>query len=352
MNFFISISSLSSLTTADVNGDNKLDVIVAEMYGKVRIFLNTGNGTFNNQANYATGNLSIATSSFVTAADLNGDNKPDIIVINADTSIVYVFLNTGTGMFNLRETYPTGPKSRPTSLTTADVDGDKNLDIIVTNHGTGRVGVFRNTGNGTFHAQVTYSTGTKSTPDTITTADVNGDNKPDIIVANYGAGNVGVFFNTGNGRFSDQVIYPTGFGSSPGIVTATDVDGDEKPDIIVANESGHTVGVFLNLGNGTFKDQVIYSTRFNSNPNSITTADVNGDNKPDIIVPNHATRIIDVFLNTGNGTFNDRVIYLSGLRSGGPICFTKRDIDGNDVLDSIFAVPDAAGVRLSLRRRN
>jgi len=103
-------------------------------------------------------------------------------------------------------TYPTD--FNPISVATADLNADNKLDIIVANTGANNVGVLLNIGNGTFIPQVTYSTG--SFPSFATGADVNGDGKSDIIVANTGANNVGVLRNTGNGTFAAQVIYPTG----------------------------------------------------------------------------------------------------------------------------------------------
>ncbi|CAF5204174.1 unnamed protein product, partial [Rotaria magnacalcarata] len=82
-----------------------------------------------------------------------------------------------------------------------------------------------------FTGQTTYSTG--SNPESLKAVDVNGDGKPDIIVANYGSNNVGVLLNIGNGMFAAQTTYLTGAG--PVEVAAADVNGDGKPDIIVAN---------------------------------------------------------------------------------------------------------------------
>ncbi|CAF4432472.1 unnamed protein product [Rotaria magnacalcarata] len=82
-----------------------------------------------------------------------------------------------------------------------------------------------------FTAQTTYSTG--CWPNSIVSADVNGDGKPDIIVANYVWNNVGVLFNTGKGTFAAQTTYSTG--NWPTSVAEADVNGDGKHDIIVAN---------------------------------------------------------------------------------------------------------------------
>ncbi|CAF2094493.1 unnamed protein product, partial [Rotaria magnacalcarata] len=75
-----------------------------------------------------------------------------------------------------------------------------------------------------FTTQTTYSTG--SSPDSLQAVHVNGYDKPDIIVANAGSNNVGVLLNTGNGTFSAQTTYSTGSGSAPYSVVAVDVNGD------------------------------------------------------------------------------------------------------------------------------
>lgn len=77
-------------------------------------------------------------------------------------------------------------------------------------------------------------------------ADVNGDNKRDIVVANLGSNNVGVLLNTGNGTFTAQTNYTTGIW--PRSVTVADVNGDTNVDIVVANEGSNSSSVLLSMG--------------------------------------------------------------------------------------------------------
>ena len=101
-----------------------------------------------------------------------------------------------------------------------------------------------------FLSQTTYPTGGSSNPRGVAVNDVNGDNKPDIVVADNGADTVGVFLNRGNGTFLAQTSYTTGSGSSPYGVALSDVNGDSKLDIVVANDGTDNVGVLINRGNG------------------------------------------------------------------------------------------------------
>ena len=325
----------SSAVVADVDEDNEPDIIVTN-HGSdtVSVLLNSGNSIFSTPTTFSTGSGSSPWS--VVAADIDGDNKLDIVVANLDMDNVGVLLNTGSGTFSAQRTYSTGSGSSPWSVVAADVDGDSKLDIVVANLGMGNVGVLLNTGSGTFSAQRTYSTGAGSFPHCVVTADANGDNKLDIFVANSGAGNVGIFLNMGNGTFSTQLTRSTGYGSSPWSVVVVDVDGDNKPDIIVTNHGTNSVGVHLNTGNGSFFTPLIYSTGSVSLPWSIVAADVNDDNKPDIIVANAGTDNIGVFLNNGYGMFSGQTTYSTGFGSI-PYSVVAADVNGDNKTEIIVA---------------
>ena len=340
-------SGPQSVLMVDVNNDSKLDIIVAnEGSGSVGVFLNIGNGSFTSQAIYSTAYGSHSYS--VATADVNSDNKPDIVVANYGTNNVGVLLNMGNGIFSVQTTYSTGPNSQPCSVITVDVNGDSKLDIIVTNSNGNNVGVFFNMGNGTLSNQTIYSTGSGSGSRSLSTADMNGDSKPDIIVGNSGTDNLCVFLNLGDGTFAIQTTYPTGYGSSPQSVTTADVDLDGKPDIIVANYGTNIVDILVNLGNGMFTSPMLYSTNGSSYPGSVATADINGDNKPDIIVANSYTDNVGVLLNTGNGIFTSQTTYSTAGQSR-PISVTTADVDGDNKLDILVAnsYTDNVGVLLN-----
>ncbi len=138
----------------------------------------------------------------------------------------------------------------------------------------------------------------------------------------------------GVGTFEPVVTYSTGgFGSSE--VTIADVNGDGNPDLVVANgcsptkdcttyDQSHGVGVLLGRGDGTFHSVVGYASG-GFRANSITAIDLNGDGKLDLVVGNqcvpagcgsspHTT--VGVLLGNGDGTFQAPASYETGAWSG------------------------------------
>src|SRR5262249_46004402 len=96
--------------------------------------------------------------------------------------------------------------------------------------------------------------GAGSFPTSIAATDLNGDGKPDLAVANITS--VSVLLNQGNGTFAASVFYDVGMVSSA--IAASDLNGDGKPDLAVGGRNG--VRVLLNQGNGTFAASVTSPT--------------------------------------------------------------------------------------------
>src|SRR6185437_333831 len=128
----------------------------------------------------------------------------------------------------------------------------------------------------TFAAKVDYPTG--KGPSSVVMADLNGDGKTDLAVANQSSSSVSVLINNGAGAFIAKLDHATN--PLPGSLVAADLNGDGKPDLALLDGtlSSAAVGVLINNGDGTFAAEVDYPAGWA--PTSLTVADLNGDGKP------------------------------------------------------------------------
>ncbi len=307
------------VVVADVNGDGKPDLVVANrcidggclIEAVVAILLGNGDGTFQAAVAYNSGGLFAGA---VAVADVNGDGKPDLIVgnwcsdPNCDGS-VGILLGKGNGTFQPVVTYPTGGLYA-FAVAVADVNADGKPDVLaitdvpVCSGGScsfpAAAAVLLGNGDGTFRAAVTYPVGGFDDPpfsSMLAVADVNDDGKPDLMVESSqccGSANgvVGVLLGKGDGTFKPVVSYQSAAGGQGSSVAVADVKGDGKRDIVTTDEDAGANGlnkglVSLRLGNGdgTFNAEQTYDSG-GFLTNSVAVADLNGDGKPDLVVAN------------------------------------------------------------------
>ncbi len=303
-----------SVVIADLNNDKRLDIIVGNFLdGAIPIFLGYGNGTFSNYMIVLS--LDNPGISSVAVGDFNNDNQTDIVTANYWAYSISVFLGYGNGLFSNPTTFSTDNNSYPFAVAVGDFNNDNQSDIVVANYGTDNLGVFVGYGNGTFYNQVTYSTGSGSGPHSVATGDFNNDSRLDIVVGNLYTYNVGVFLGHGDGTFSNQTTYSTSYNFRPNSVAVGDFNNDNRPDIIVANNGTDTISLFLGYGDGTFPSHITISTGFSSGPWSITIGDFNNDNRLDVAVANRWSDNIGVFAGHGNGSFSNQTTYSTGSGS-------------------------------------
>ncbi|HXD83736.1 MAG TPA: FG-GAP-like repeat-containing protein [Rudaea sp.] len=363
---FAAGSSPLSVIAADVNGDGKLDLVAAnQTANSVSVLLNTTVAgaimpSFSAQNTFATG----STPNSIAIGDLNGDGKPDLVVTNSGGATVSVLLNNTTPgattpIFATQQTFATG--NNPHSVAIADINGDGKPDLIVTNRGDSTVSVLLNTtpsgaATPTFSAQVTFPTGTGLR--SVAAVDINGDGSPDLIVANQNDDTVSVLLNTtpsgaATPSFGPQQTFSTGTGTGPRSVTAADINGDGKPDLIVANQTNGTVAVLLNTTTAgattaSFVPKQPFAT--GANPLSVISSDVNGDGKPDLVVANSTDNTVSVLLNAttpGSATANfvSQQVFATAQ---GPAAVTAADINGDGKPDLIAADFNNASVSVLL----
>jgi hypothetical protein len=189
---YIAGDSPRSVFCADLDGDLDLDLAVANEWSyDVSILKNNGNGTFQPKVDYAASGCPAS----VFCADLDGDSDLDLAV-GGFGSKVSILKNNGDGTFQPSVDYGSGLS--PLSVFCADLDGDSDLDLAMANSGFVKasyntVSILRDKGNGTFQTKVDYGVGTA--PVSVFCADLDGDGDLDLAVTNDGSNNVSILKN-------------------------------------------------------------------------------------------------------------------------------------------------------------
>jgi hypothetical protein len=290
----------SGVAIFDYDGDGRLDLYFATLTllplgtakkGPNRLYRNQGDGTFRD----VTESSGLGFAGFchgIIVGDIDNDGDPDVFLCNYGSNVLY--LNEGQGRFvDISHAAGIDRPSWSSGGAFLDYDGDGDLDLYVANYGewklpeddvfcgdrakhvrlfcspltirTTRHFLYRNNGDRTFteassEAGITRADGHGFG---VVTTDLNGDGKVDIYVANDMNPNF-LYLNKGDGTFED-VTEISGAGldgrgqAQAGMgVDAEDIDGDGLPELFVTNFQNEYNTLYSNLGGGTFLDATAF----------------------------------------------------------------------------------------------
>lgn len=172
-----------------------------------------------------------------------------------------------------------------------------------------------------------------SAPSDLAVADLNGDNIPDAVVANQVSNDVSVHLGTAGGGFSAPAFIPVG--SGPFSLVAAQLNSDNFLDIAVANSGSNNVSILLGNGNGTFSAPTNFTA--GASPISVAAGDLNNDGNSDLVVANFGS----FFLGTVSVLFGNG----SGVFTAGPSLRTRTqpsavavgNLNGDNNLDLVVA---------------
>jgi|GEM_PF-1511290 len=279
--------ALHEIKTADFNGDGKPDFVISGVYGRgPKVFLNRstpGNITFDDGIELT----SVDDLTAIGIIDLNQDGKPDMIGVKRNTRDLFVYLNTSKNsqlsFSYFRHHCCTDYFSGAESIDIADMDNDGKPDIVVGENYTGILAVYRNSSNSSSISildPVLFPAGSNNVITRIVTADLNGDDKPDVAAA---TDSIVILFKNNSTpgiiALSNNVQYSLGIVRGPNNIVVANLNGDTKPDIAAGNVSilknNSMVG-----GNLSFSNPVKLSPVLQG---SIFACDLNEDSKPDLV---------------------------------------------------------------------
>ncbi len=317
------------IAEGDFNLDGKLDLVTANGAGDVSVFLGNGDGTFQPVRNYVAGRY----VNFVTVADVNGDGKPDLVVL---TNGIAVLLGNGDGTFQdgslaPLDTYLQNEGVR--SLVVADLNLDGIPDLIGITSGNTMVTLLGN-GDGTFQPPLVRSgVGSGS----LFIADFNGDGTPDLITVGFA---VSTALGNGDGTFQDLVTlinYPP-----PDAVAVGDFNGDGKLDIAITYWFG--VEVMPGNGDGTFRAPIATPVSASAATGSVAIAgDFNGDGKLDLAYRGqYGAPFFAMVFGNGDGTFSSAVTFVTEGYAGNLV---TGDFNRDGKPDIAVANPSGANIQ-------
>ena len=244
-----------SVWPGDFNGDGITDLAATapRPFGQppspVVIAIGRGDGTFS--APTATS----ITGFVLDVIDINGDHKPDLLVVNAGSTDASLFFALGNGDGTFTTVRPVATLPDVEFALVGDLDGDGVKDVLV-GSSNDTIQIYAGHADGSYASAATLAGGTFIHGGIL--ADFNGDNRKDFAIANHYGGSVTIFLNQGAFNFLAADV-PVGMQANG--VTAGDLNGDGKIDLVVAMSGGGDndnyfteggAGVLLGRGDGTF----------------------------------------------------------------------------------------------------
>ncbi len=324
------------LALADLDGDGDLDLAMSSglFQRVVSVLLNEGDGTFATETRYDTGESPLG----IAAADFDRDGDADLAVARYDTATlktyVQIWRNDGAARFTrAREVTLIQAGERP-SLITDDFNGDGRPDLALGMYGNRQVVMLGKAQLG-FDQQV-YPTGWTAWD--LTSGDLDGDGDSDIVLATWGSsstGDMSILRNTGDGTFT-PIRFSSGF--NPHDAAIADFDANGKADIVVAQGGTDTGSIHLQRGDMKFGAPGLFRTPLPVG--SVESSDVDHDGDLDLVLsinePYEGIGFVQIMENDGHAAFTAGQLIPSGLRGASVGHVQPGDLNGDGWDDLVW----------------
>jgi FG-GAP-like repeat len=344
----------TAVTAVDLNGDGKLDLVVTRVdvqttgggevsesttirstHGSLAVMLGHGDGTFTEAFNTVGTGID---PTYVAAVDLNGDGRLDLVTTGLlANGFISVLFGHGDGTFNQPMSITVGPTAGGVKV--GDLNGDGKPDLVVLDKRPdprfqgGKLVSLLGHGDGTFDAG--RSVAVEGTLEAFALGDFSGDGRLDAMVADSRRVGLSFYVGQGDGSFASAGFMSTNF--APVGVVAVDINKDGKLDLSVGSVQG--TGIYLGLGNGSFRHVEDYYLEYTKtgwfadfdndgkldfvsarrlfrgdgtghftpmampqdeyDDSFVTAADLNNDGFADVIAADQAHSRLDIYLNRG-----------------------------------------------------
>lgn len=362
-----STNAVFDIISVDVDGDNRPDLIGSRFENTATTMLllmnqsTVGNISFVNTPLAA---LSInAPTGHLAVGDLNGDGKPDVAASRSGTTAntVFVLQNTSSVgnpnfatpvLLSLELTH----FARQVSI--HDLNGDGKPEIVVANSATNDLYIFKNESTGgtviinPIPVKITVTGATETLA--LEIQDMNKDGKFDIIATRNQSQDIFILKNESTASsFVFSTIFKITIPGQFNDLATADFNRDGNLDIIATSLFSAQAQVILNKSSTTsFVFDAPISLTTDAQPFGIDVSDLNGDGFPDFIIPSRGTNTLNAYVHNGTTTVGfTKVVIASGktnwfVRAG--------DLDGDakpDIAFTSFTNPSTFSVDI-LRNKN
>ena len=322
------------VAVADYNHDGKPDIATAISGGwfetnRVNVLFGRGDGAFDPPTGYTVGTA----PAWIACADFNRDGHPDLVTANAGPgasgTTVGVLLNNGDGTFAAAVPYPVG--TYPGFVTVADFNHDDSPDLAVANRSSPSVSVLLGRANGTFGAATALAIPSGVSQGAV--GDFDGDHNPDLAAlgGNYDSGAVTVLLGNGAGSFGAPVAFS--IGADLQAIATGDFNQDGSLDLVVAGGYDNAVLFMPGKGDGSFQS-VTDTYPVGGSIFGIITSDFNRDNQLDLAAVNYDSNSVSVLIQQTNGLFLAATNYPVGAQ---PHAVKAGDFNNDGRLDLVTA---------------
>jgi uncharacterized repeat protein (TIGR01451 family) len=295
----------------DFDGDNDIDLLVNSQHDNKLTWLENVNGLgFYGKQHIITENVgSYNITPQAYPVDIDGDGDLDIASVK-NNAILFWYENDGLGNFTTEHIID--DTSNATVIRAKDIDGDGDMDLVCGVYNSNRISWYKNLDSkGTFGTEqiIADTGGNNGSLTSLEVANMDGDKDMDIIASSFNGTTYYYFNKDGLGNFGTEYVTGSVLGAMESVYPA-DMDGDGDLDIVGASSNGgkpwDAVVWYENVtGKGHFTMKHDIST-LSISSKALFAADIDNDGDIDVFTGSGSSGLLALYRNNGNGTFGER----------------------------------------------
>lgn len=288
----------------DVDGDGQLDIILNNVAGTCHYdwLKNLGGGSFAALQTLKTTAISSISAQYV---DMDDDGDLDLIDLAYGNSSIIYYENMGDGTFSdlvfLSETV-----REPYEICKSDLDNDGDFDLVCGSRADHKISWLENLGDGHFGRLNVVDYDPLLFANSVSTTDIDGDGDQDILAVSFYEHKTLWYENLGGGNFGPQNVLST-VHINPAYIAGADWDGDGDNDIMISSGGGGNKVVLFENDGGTF-DPTGEILLYVVNPTQLIPDDLDDDGDLDVLFAANGEGTLNWLENTGDLTFSNHIL--------------------------------------------